>query len=99
MKTPANIHVGQIKLALTRHETARALGVSAITIDRLTERGLLIPSRATRRPLYAVAELERFLSATRRETRLRSFKISLPAVASAADSGEGDKPTSERKTA
>ena len=52
------------KLALTRTEAARSLGVSAVTIDRLTRRGLLRPSRATRRPLYAVSELERFLRET-----------------------------------
>jgi hypothetical protein len=52
------------KLALTRAEAARALGVSAVTIDRLTKRGLLRPSRATRRPLYSVKEIERFLAAT-----------------------------------
>ena len=48
-------------LALSREETARALGVSAITVDRLTKRGLLHPSRAIRRPAYPVWEIERFL--------------------------------------
>jgi hypothetical protein len=52
------------KLALTREETAQALGVHPITISRLTERGLLRPSRATRRPLYSVIEIERFLRDT-----------------------------------
>ena len=52
------------KLALSRHEAANALGLSAVTIDRLTERGLLKPSRATRRPLYPVVEIERFLKDT-----------------------------------
>mgnify|MGYP000869452398 CR=1 FL=1 len=52
------------KLALNRKEAAAALSVSAVTIDRLTERGLLKPSRATRRPLYSVAEIERFLRDT-----------------------------------
>lgn len=52
------------RLALTRLEAAQALGISAPTIDRLTQRGLLRPSRATRRPLYAVKEIERFLKAT-----------------------------------
>jgi hypothetical protein len=52
------------KLALSRAETAEALGVSAITIDRLTKRGLLKPSRATRRPLYPLWEIERFLKDT-----------------------------------
>jgi hypothetical protein len=52
------------KLSLTRVEAAKALGVSAITIDRLAVRGLLRPSRATRRPLYPIWELERFLRET-----------------------------------
>lgn len=52
------------RLALSRTEAAQALGVSPITVDRLTLRGLLRPSRATRRPLYAVDELRRFLAET-----------------------------------
>ncbi|MEI6493407.1 MAG: helix-turn-helix domain-containing protein [Verrucomicrobiota bacterium] len=50
------------RLALTRGEASELLGLSAVTIDRLTKRGLLRPSRATRRPLYAIAELHRFLN-------------------------------------
>jgi len=50
------------RLAYTRVEAARLLGVKPITIDRLAKRGLLRPSRATRRPLYAETELLRFLS-------------------------------------
>ncbi len=49
------------KLALTRDEAAEAIGVSTVTIDRLTKRGLLRPCRATRRPIYWVKEIERFL--------------------------------------
>ena len=52
------------KLALTREEAGEALGISAITVDRLAKRGLLRPSRATRRPLYSVSEIERFLRDT-----------------------------------
>ena len=52
------------KLALNREEAAEALGLSAVTIDRLTKRGLLRPSRATRRPLYPVWGIERFLRET-----------------------------------
>lgn len=52
------------KLALTRTEAALSLGVRPVTIDRLTKRGLLHPSRATRRPLYSVKEIERFLKET-----------------------------------
>ncbi len=59
---PSNVSVP--KLALSRVEAAKALGVSPVTVDRLAERGLLKPSRALRRPLYTVAELERFLRET-----------------------------------
>ena len=52
------------KLALTRVEAAQALGVRPVTIDRLAKRGLLHPSRATRRPLYSIKEIERFLEET-----------------------------------
>jgi Helix-turn-helix domain len=52
------------KLALTREEAGEALGISAVTVDRLAKRGLLRPSRATRRPLYPVWEIERFLRET-----------------------------------
>jgi hypothetical protein len=65
MKTPDVTAGRQIKLALTRKEAAAALGVSPITVDRLTQRKLLSPCRATRRPLYALSELERFLRDTR----------------------------------
>ena len=52
------------KLALTRAEAAEAIGVTTTTIDRLAKRDLLRPSRATRRPLYPVWEIERFLRET-----------------------------------
>jgi hypothetical protein len=51
-----------IRLALTTEETAAALGVKPTTIWRLCKRGLLNPNRATRRPLFAVSEIERFLA-------------------------------------
>ncbi len=54
----------KLKLALSRVEAAEALGMGVSTLDRLTERGLLHPSRATRRPLYPVWEIERFLRET-----------------------------------
>ena len=54
----------QRRLSLTREETARALGISASTLDKLAARGLIRPSRALRRPLYPVREIERFLSDT-----------------------------------
>lgn len=56
-----------LKLALSRVEAAESLGISAVTVDRLTKRGLLRPSRATRRPIYAVTEIERFLRETSAE--------------------------------
>jgi len=49
------------RMALTTTETANTLGLDEVTIWRLTKRGLLNPNRATRRPLYAVTEIERFL--------------------------------------
>ena len=52
------------RLAYSRQETAKLLGVSPITIDRLAKRGLLRPSRAIRRPLYSKAEIQRFLNET-----------------------------------
>ena len=55
------------KLALTRVEAADALNISLATLDRLTKRGLLRPSRATRRPLYSIGEIERFLRETTAE--------------------------------
>ena len=68
MNTPMKIETEQKpvapKLALNRLETAQALSLSPATIDRLTVRGLLRPSRATYRPIYSVAELQRFLKET-----------------------------------
>ena len=55
------------KLALTRVEAADALDVSPATLDRLVRRGLLHPSRALRRPLFSIAEIERFLRETTSE--------------------------------
>ena len=52
------------KLALSRAEAAEALGISTVTLDRLTQRGLIKPSRATRRPIYPIWEIERFLRDT-----------------------------------
>ena len=64
MTSPAASGAQPPKLALSRHDAALALGVSAVTIDRLTKRGLLQPSRATRRPLFPLWEIERFLRDT-----------------------------------
>jgi hypothetical protein len=64
VQTPNVVRESQTKLALTRNEAAEAIGQSVVTVDRLTKRGLLRPSRATRRPVYPVGELERFLRET-----------------------------------
>jgi len=52
------------RLAFNRLEAAEALSVSPATLDRLVRRGLLHPSRATRRPTFSREELERFLRET-----------------------------------
>jgi DNA-binding transcriptional MerR regulator len=52
------------KLALNRVEAAEVLSVSPATLDRLANRGLIFPCRATGRPLYSIAEIERFLRDT-----------------------------------
>jgi hypothetical protein len=52
------------KLALSRIEAAHALSVSPMALDRFVKRGQLHPSRATRRPLFPIWELERFLRET-----------------------------------
>jgi DNA-directed RNA polymerase specialized sigma24 family protein len=49
------------RLAFTRTEAANVLGLRPSTIDQLVRRGLLRPNRATRRPLFSRAEIERFL--------------------------------------
>jgi DNA-binding transcriptional MerR regulator len=59
----------KIQLAMGREGTARALGVSTDTVDRLTTKGLLKANRATRRPLYSLDEIRRFLRATNRRKR------------------------------
>ncbi|HLP10221.1 MAG TPA: hypothetical protein VK178_18810 [Opitutaceae bacterium] len=48
------------KLALNRAEAAEVLGVTLERLDQFVFRGLLHPSRAFRRPLFPVWELERF---------------------------------------
>jgi len=52
------------KLAYNRRESATALGISTASLDRLVKRGLLKPSRALYNPMFALAELERFLRET-----------------------------------
>ena len=55
------------KVAYSRKEAAEFLGISLATLDRVTKRGLLHPSRATRRPIYFIEELKRFLRETTAE--------------------------------
>ena len=45
------------RLAYSRKEAAGLLGISEPTLDRLVKRGLIRPSRALRRPLFAEEEL------------------------------------------
>ena len=98
MTTPEHSATGGIKLAFTRSEAAAALGVSPVTIDRLTRRNLLVPSRATRRPLYPLSELQRFLRETKTpRARARRKSISPAAAASATGQGESNSTKTERK--
>ena len=64
MKTFENLSIATPRFAYTREEAASLLGTSPSTLDRLTKRGLLRPSRATRRPLYSSEELQRFIRET-----------------------------------
>jgi hypothetical protein len=52
------------KKGFKRAEAAIYLGVTAVSIDRLTKRGLLHPSRALRHPIYSRDDLDRFLRET-----------------------------------
>ena len=60
--TETKIHIE--KKGYKRAEAAIYLGVAKITIDRLTKRGLLHPSRALRHPIYSRDDLDRFLRET-----------------------------------
>ena len=55
---------GVPRLALSRVEVAATLGLHPGTIDRFVRDGKLRPSRASRRPLFALSEIERFLRET-----------------------------------
>jgi len=58
---------GQIKLpklSATLRETAAITGLSERTIRRLVARGLLKPSRATRKLIIPIVQIEQFLSET-----------------------------------
>jgi hypothetical protein len=60
--TAAKTHIE--KRGYKRAEAAIYLGVAKVTIDRLTQRGLLHPSRALRHPIYSRDDLDRFLRET-----------------------------------
>ena len=64
MNVPIPASTVRPRLAYSRVEAADIIGVTPATVDRLAKRGLLRPSRATRRPLYPLWELERFLRET-----------------------------------
>ena len=59
-----------VPLAYSRKEASHIIGVSPVTLDRLTKRGLINPSRATRRPLYPKWEIERFLRETSEKIKI-----------------------------
>jgi ribosomal protein S20 len=52
------------KHGFKRAEAAIYLGIAKTTVDRLTKRGLLHPSRALRHPIYSKDDLDRFLQET-----------------------------------
>ena len=52
------------KLAYDRCDSAVILGMSPASLDRLVKRGLIRPSRALHKPMFALTELERFLRET-----------------------------------
>ena len=60
----AGVDLGHPKLAVPRLEAARLLSIHPNSLDRLVKRGLLRPSKAIRRPLFPISELQRFLEET-----------------------------------
>ena len=62
--TDAETKIQIEKIGFKRAEAAIYLGVAKVTIDRLTQRGLLHPSRALRHPIYSRDDLDRFLRET-----------------------------------
>ena len=64
MDTIVNTNNALSEVALNRVEPAQAISQSPATLDRLTKRGLLCPSRARGRPVCAIRETERILKAT-----------------------------------
>ena len=52
------------KIGYNKVEAGKILGMSPMTVDRLVARGLLSPSRGTRRPMFTMEELERYMRET-----------------------------------
>ena len=52
------------RLAFSRAEAAKSLGISTESLDRLVKRGLIRPSRALRRPIFSVIHLQDDLNET-----------------------------------
>jgi DNA-binding transcriptional MerR regulator len=69
MNTHDHAGINPLKLGFTRVEAARAMGLSPASLDRLAERGLIQPSRGTRRPIYSLEEIERYLRETTAEVK------------------------------
>lgn len=53
-----------LPLAYNLDDTAKVTGLSKRTIRRFVKRGLLCPSKASRRLIFARSEIERFLKDT-----------------------------------
>jgi hypothetical protein len=58
------------RLAYGRRDAAKILGISVPSLDRICQRGLIMPSRALRKPLFSETELRRFLASTTAEIPL-----------------------------
>ena len=78
MKLSINPDIATLRYGLNRQEAAQAIGHSLATLDRLTKRGLLRPSRATRRPSYAPEELKRFMRETTADASTQCAAPPLP---------------------
>jgi len=60
----ASTPLPKTKLAVSAEEAAEIISVSRSTFDRLVKRGLIHPVKATRKPVFAITELQRFLDET-----------------------------------
>lgn len=49
------------RLGFSRRDASTMLGISIEALDSLARRGLIVPNRALRCPLYSVKELQRFI--------------------------------------